>query len=142
MLYITRRSWGLRIPFHAVPFPTLFKKQLRGVICLQRLRLLYAYLHIPPSCPCEVEPSKESYAYRQLKSPSTIRVLQPQPGRRGEQINIGLILAALAIDPFAQQVVRYYQCSVPMVKVNATIPTTNVYQEMGYHLGAGYNAVV
>jgi hypothetical protein len=31
------------IPFHAVSFPTLFKKQLRGVICLQRLRLLYAY---------------------------------------------------------------------------------------------------
>jgi hypothetical protein len=38
------------IPFHAVPFPTLFKKQLRGVICLRRLRLLYEYLHIPPSC--------------------------------------------------------------------------------------------
>jgi hypothetical protein len=37
-----------------------------------------------------VEPSKESYAYRQLESLSTIRVLQLQPGRRGEQINIGL----------------------------------------------------
>jgi hypothetical protein len=40
---------------------------------------------------CEVEPSKESYAYKQLESPSMIRVLQLQPGKRGEQINIGLI---------------------------------------------------
>jgi hypothetical protein len=51
-------------------------------------------------------------------------------------------LAALAIDPFAQQVVRYYQCSIPIPKVNATIPRTNVYQEMGFHLGVGYSTVV
>ena len=51
-------------------------------------------------------------------------------------------LAALAIDPFAQQVVRYYQCTISIPEVNATIPRTNVYQEMGYHLGAGYSTVV
>lgn len=51
-------------------------------------------------------------------------------------------LAALAIDPFAQQVVRYYQCSIPVLGVNATIPRTNVYQEMGDHVGAAYSTVV
>src|ERR1700722_1247294 len=49
-------------------------------------------------------------------------------------ISAFVTLAALAIDPFAQQVVRYYQCSIPIPKVNATIPRTNVYQEMGFHL--------
>ena len=57
-------------------------------------------------------------------------------------ISAFVTLAALAIDPFAQQVVRYYQCSIPIPKVNATIPRTNVYQEMGFHLGVGYSTVV
>jgi hypothetical protein len=60
---------------------------------------------------------------------------------RGQHIvaSIGafLTMAALVIDPFAQQVVRYYNCNAIESSVNATIPRTNVFYEVDYHIAAG-----
>ena len=38
-----------------------------------------------------------------------------------------IALVVLAIDPFAQQIIHYSDCSVPMAGFQATIPRTNVY---------------
>lgn len=38
-----------------------------------------------------------------------------------------IALVVLAIDPFAQQIIHYSDCSVPMADLQATIPRTNVY---------------
>lgn len=43
----------------------------------------------------------------------------------------------LPIDPFAQQIIRYYGCSVRVEDYQATIPRTNVYTSSGTHVGAG-----
>lgn len=38
-----------------------------------------------------------------------------------------IALVVLAIDPFAQQIIRYSDCSMPIADLQATIPRTNVY---------------
>ena len=40
-------------------------------------------------------------------------------------------VTALAIDPFTQQTLRYYSCSMPSQGVNATIPRTSAYDLVG-----------
>ena len=40
-------------------------------------------------------------------------------------------VAALAIDPFTQQILRYYSCSMLSQGVNATIPRTSAYDLVG-----------
>ena len=56
----------------------------------------------------------------------------PQSRRhRGAVITI----AAIAADPFAQQVVRFYSCGVTAPSLRAPIPRTNQYLEAGVHLG-------
>ena len=42
-------------------------------------------------------------------------------------------IAALAIDPFAQQIIRYYTCEVEVTSNRATIPRTNLFYEPGLH---------
>jgi hypothetical protein len=43
---------------------------------------------------------------------------------------------ALAIDPFSQQVVRYYNCMQPIHGTIATVPRTNAYSRAGAHVHA------
>lgn len=43
----------------------------------------------------------------------------------------------LIIDPFAQQIIRYYGCTFPVQGERATIPRTNLYISQGSHVGAG-----
>lgn len=50
-------------------------------------------------------------------------------------------IAALVIDPFAQQVIRYYDCTIISQNANASIPRTNMYDETGLHLGAGLSTI-
>jgi len=45
-------------------------------------------------------------------------------------------VAALVIDPFTQQVVQAYTCAIADPKIQASIPRTNVYSEIGEHIGA------
>lgn len=47
-----------------------------------------------------------------------------------------LVLLALAIDPFTQQIVNYYNCSRQVLNVNATIPRTNNFTSPSWHLPA------
>ena len=48
-----------------------------------------------------------------------------------------ITILMLAIDPFAQQIIRYYDCNVPIQGQVATIPRTNFYTSSGTHVGAG-----
>ena len=51
-----------------------------------------------------------------------------------------ITITALAIDPFAQQIVRYYSCPIDDTKFNATIARTNAFQggiDSGAPEGAG-----
>ena len=56
---------------------------------------------------------------------------------------LGAIVTVLAIamDPFAQQIIRYYSCSIPATDAPASIPRTNLYDETGWHLFAGASTV-
>ena len=44
-------------------------------------------------------------------------------------------IAALIIDPFAQQIIRYYTCPIGLTTAQATIPRTNLFYEPGLHDG-------
>ncbi len=51
-----------------------------------------------------------------------------------------IIILCLATDPFAQQIIRYYDCSIAVANATTTpsIPRTNYYlQPQGVHTGAG-----
>ncbi|KAJ9611536.1 hypothetical protein H2200_004720 [Cladophialophora chaetospira] len=45
-------------------------------------------------------------------------------------------VVALAIDPFAQQILQYYECMTPLPDSSATIVRTNSYSASGFHTGA------
>ena len=44
-------------------------------------------------------------------------------------------IAALAIDPFAQQIIHYYTCQIELTTAQAAIPRTNLFYEPGLHDG-------
>jgi hypothetical protein len=48
---------------------------------------------------------------------------------------------ALSLDPFTQQVIRFYSQSTVLRGVNATVPRTNFFNETGPHIGAGESAI-
>lgn len=48
-----------------------------------------------------------------------------------------ITVAALIIDPFAQQVIATYDCRIPAESIVATIPRTNNYDKSAPHTGAG-----
>lgn len=50
-------------------------------------------------------------------------------------------VAALVIDPFTQQVVQAYTCPITDPKIQASIPRTNVYSELGEHIGAALDTL-
>ena len=52
-----------------------------------------------------------------------------------------ITVAALLIDPFAQQVISTYQCMLDVQSSQATIPRTNLFSESGPHVGAGETAL-
>ncbi|KAK2610150.1 hypothetical protein N8I77_003603 [Diaporthe amygdali] len=52
-------------------------------------------------------------------------------------LGAGLILLTLAVDPFTQQLVRYYDCKQTSTKSNATLPRSMMYSEAGAHTSAG-----
>ncbi|KAE9370138.1 hypothetical protein N431DRAFT_442007 [Stipitochalara longipes BDJ] len=52
-----------------------------------------------------------------------------------------LTIGALALDPFAQQLVQHFSCSIEDASMQATIPRANMYFETGPHLFAGYSAM-
>ena len=47
-----------------------------------------------------------------------------------------ITIIALAIDPFTQQILQYYNCLQPMSDATALIPRTNNYTAAGMHTGA------
>ncbi|KAE9376115.1 hypothetical protein N431DRAFT_464171 [Stipitochalara longipes BDJ] len=64
---------------------------------------------------------------------------------RGNQIvaSLGLIVIVIsvAIDPFTQQVIQYYELTAASdVGGNATLPRTGIFLQGGPHIGAGENA--
>lgn len=52
-------------------------------------------------------------------------------------LGAGLILLTLAVDPFTQQLVRYYDCKQTSTRSNATLPRTTMFSEAGAHTYAG-----
>jgi Protein of unknown function (DUF3176) len=52
-----------------------------------------------------------------------------------------ITVAALIIDPFAQQVIATYACRIPAESIIATIPRTSNYHESGPHTGAGMSTI-
>jgi len=52
-----------------------------------------------------------------------------------------LTIGALALDPFAQQLVQHFSCAIEDSSMQATIPRTNMYFETGKHLFAGYSTL-
>ena len=52
-----------------------------------------------------------------------------------------LTVVAVALDPFAQQIIRYYSCQIPDTGSQATIARSTFFIEAGGHLGAGLSTV-
>ena len=52
-----------------------------------------------------------------------------------------LTVVAVALDPFAQQIIRYYSCQIPDTGSQATIARSTFFAEVGGHLGAGLSTV-
>lgn len=53
-----------------------------------------------------------------------------------------LAVLALAVDPIAQQMLRYYDCSVTLSTEQASVPRTNFFYDIdGMHIGAGLSSV-
>lgn len=50
-------------------------------------------------------------------------------------------VAALAIDPLAQLLIRYDNCNVQQPNMSAVVPKKNTFSEMGMHIGAGYSTL-
>ncbi|PMD42223.1 hypothetical protein L207DRAFT_527156 [Hyaloscypha variabilis F] len=59
---------------------------------------------------------------------------------RGKQLiacaGLAVIILAVALDPFSQQVIQFYVTYTPSPKSNATLPRTTVYSISGVHIGA------
>ena len=57
---------------------------------------------------------------------------------RGPTASVGAIvtIVSLAAEPFAQQLIHYYDCQNPIPNANATIPRTNMYDNLGQHQSA------
>ncbi|KUJ14986.1 uncharacterized protein LY89DRAFT_698506 [Mollisia scopiformis] len=66
-------------------------------------------------------------------------------GLRGRNIlvTLGSVITVLsiAIDPFAQQIVRYSACQQISSQSEASIPRTNLYSNSGIHIGANLDSV-
>jgi Protein of unknown function (DUF3176) len=64
---------------------------------------------------------------------------------RGRQFvsrcGVFITVAALIIDPFAQQVISTYDCNILAESGRATIPRTNNFSERGKHIGAATGTV-
>jgi hypothetical protein len=57
-------------------------------------------------------------------------------------VGLLVIIIAVAIDPFTQQVIQYYEITSPSaVASNATLPRTSVYNIAGLHTGAGLSTL-
>ena len=68
----------------------------------------------------------------------SLRLLWTLRGRDSiASIGAFVTIAALAIDPFAQQLVRYYNCRVADLTLSATVPRTSLYDETGRDEGSG-----
>ena len=52
-----------------------------------------------------------------------------------------ITIVMIALDPFAQQIVRYTPCSQASTTSKALILKTNFYENSGYHVGAGLDTV-
>lgn len=52
-----------------------------------------------------------------------------------------IIVAALAVDPFSQQIIQYFDCMQPDSGITASIPKTNRYSTGGMHTGAGQSTL-
>ena len=52
-----------------------------------------------------------------------------------------VIILALLLDPVTQLVVRYYTCTIQLPNMSANIPRTNVFSQMGSHIGAGLSTL-
>ena len=52
-----------------------------------------------------------------------------------------IILAAIIVDPFAQQIIATFNCQQPAQSFLAFVPRTNRYNESGPHIGAGQGRV-
>ncbi|MCJ1461150.1 hypothetical protein MMC28_011532 [Mycoblastus sanguinarius] len=52
-----------------------------------------------------------------------------------------ITIFTLAIDPFTQQLIHYYDCSIPINGLQATVPRTNFYLSHGIHTGAGEESI-
>lgn len=52
-------------------------------------------------------------------------------------LGAGLTLLTMAVDPFTQQLVRYYDCQQPSNNSVATLPRSAMYSEAGAHTSAG-----
>jgi hypothetical protein len=53
-----------------------------------------------------------------------------------------ITVLAVATDPFAQQILRYYDCSMPVPDTSASLPRTNVvYESGGIHTAAGLESI-
>ncbi|KAH8800221.1 hypothetical protein F5884DRAFT_838164 [Xylogone sp. PMI_703] len=52
-----------------------------------------------------------------------------------------ITIAALAMDPFIQQLVTYDGCSIALDDKAASLPRTNYFINLGVHIGAGLNSV-
>lgn len=61
----------------------------------------------------------------------------PRGNHFAASLGAGLILLTLAVDPFTQQLVRYYDCKQTSTRSNATLPRSTIYSEAGAHTSAG-----
>jgi hypothetical protein len=52
-------------------------------------------------------------------------------------VGLAVIILAVALDPFSQQVIQYYVTYKPSPENNATLPRTTIYDVYGIHIGAG-----
>ncbi|KAL1847413.1 hypothetical protein Daus18300_013945 [Diaporthe australafricana] len=61
----------------------------------------------------------------------------PRGTHLAASLGAGLILLTLAVDPFTQQLVRYYDCKQTSARARATLPRATMYSEAGAHTSAG-----
>ena len=53
-----------------------------------------------------------------------------------------ITVLAVVTDPFAQQILRYYDCSMPVPGISASLPRTNLlYEAAGLHTDAGLESI-
>lgn len=62
-------------------------------------------------------------------------------GHAVASIGAFVTVAALAIDPFTQQLLHYYSCSVVVPGIQATLPRTNLYDQLGFRVSTIINTL-